>query len=107
MILIKLSFGNTYQIILCRLCVADNDKHFVVDVLVGDWLAVLVSWRLLDEGIVLDLEASVLLADDDHGLRLGVDFGGLRFDRDEFDVIFDSENLSASLGLYVFLGDVF
>lgn len=95
------------QIILCGLSIANNHKHFIVNILIRDRLAVLVPWCLLDQCVVLDLEAAVWLAHDDHRLGLGVDIVRFSANWDEFDVILHSQDFASSLGFDIFLGDVF
>ena len=46
----------TYQIILGRFCISNNNEHLVVDILIWNRVAVAVSWGVRHDGVVFDLE---------------------------------------------------
>ena len=46
----------TYQIILCRFCISNNNKHLVVDILIWNRIAIAISRGVCYDGVVFDLE---------------------------------------------------
>ena len=97
----------TYQIVLCGLCISHDNKHLVVHILIGNRLSVHVAWCLSTNCIVLDLEASIDLTNNNHWFGLLIDVLRFGANGDEFNVIFDPQYLATSLSLYIFLGNVF
>ena len=96
----------TYEIVLCGLRVSNHDEHFVVDVFVSDGLAILVSRSPRHYSVILDLEAAILLADDNHGLRVSVQVLRLRADGDEFNIVLNPQYLAPCLCFYILLRNV-
>lgn len=94
------------EIILSRLCVSDDHKHFVVDVLVWYRIAFFIPRGLSDYCVILNLELSFALPNDDHGLGGLIDLFRLSPYADKLDIIVDSQYLTASLSFYILLGDV-
>ena len=89
-----------------RLGVANHHEHLIVYVFVGDRLAVLISRRLRNDRVILDLEAAILLANNYHGFGLRINFFRPCPDRDEFDVVLNPQDFASSLRFDVLLGDV-
>ena len=92
------------EVILGRFGVADDHEHLVVDILVRDWVAILISWSVSHEGVVLDLEVTIGLAHNYHRFGSWIDILWLSANRNKLDIVIDPENFSASLCLDIFLG---
>ena len=96
----------TYEVVLSGLRVSNDDKHFVVDVLVWNWIAFCVPGRLGHERVIVHLKLSVCLSDNDHGLRVRIDILRPGSNGNKLNVVVDSQNLATSLRFYVLFGDV-
>ena len=94
------------EVVLSRLGVSDNDKHFVVYVLVWYRVAFFIARCLGNNCVILDLEATILLLHNDHRLGIFIDLFRLCPDGDKLNIIVDPENLTTSLGLNILLGNV-
>lgn len=97
----------TYEVVLSRLRVSYDHEHLVVDVFVSDRVPFGVSWGHRHDGVVFNLELAVSLPHDDHRLGTWVDVFCLGADADKLDVIVHPKDFAASLGLDVFLGNIF
>jgi hypothetical protein len=94
------------KVVLGRFSVSYNHKHFIVDILIWNRISLFISWSFCNKSIILYLKLSFLLFDNDHRLCILVDL--LRFcpDRNEFDIIIDSQYLSTSLCLDILFGNI-
>ena len=89
-----------------RFCISYHDEHLVVYVLVGDRVALGISWRHGYQRVILDGELSVPLSHNDHWLGISIHLFGSRANTHKLDVVCHAQNLPASLSLDVLLGDV-
>jgi len=119
----KSEANGTYQIILSRLGVSNNNKHFVIHVFVWDGVAVAVSRCVRHDRIVLNLELAyklseclvlprsvlvltILLSYNDHGLGCFINVFWLCPNGHKFNIITNSQNFTTSLSFDVFLGNI-
>ena len=94
----------TYQIILCWLSVANDYKHFIIDILIWYRLAILISRSLLHKGVILNLEASILLSYYDHRLCIMINILRICSHWYKFNIVLYSQNFASRLSFDIFLG---
>lgn len=73
-----------------RFRIPDHNEHLIVNVLVGNGIALRVPGCLCNDRVVVHLELTVGLFYDDHGLGVGVHVFWSGSDGHELNVIIDS-----------------
>lgn len=96
----------TYEVVLSGLCVSNDDKHFVVDVLVWNRIAFCVPGRLGHERVIVDLKLSICLSDNNHWLGVRINILRPGSNGNKLNVVVNSQNLAASLRFYVLFRNV-
>ena len=101
------SIESVVEVVLGGFGIANHNKHFVIDVFVADGVALIISWSASHDCVILHLEGAVSLSNDNHRFGIAAKLLWLGANANKLHIVVHAEDLPSSLGLDVFLCNVF